>query len=451
MTNSSALNKLLKKFSSWPKLVQSVSWLKCFVHYIESKRTIRGMVNKISLSEIYAASRIIIKIVQQQYFSEELEALKSGWPVKKNSKLNSLCPILIESAICVGGGLRHAPVSPQAIHPLLIPSEHSIATLLIRHYHEILGHADQEHILSVLRQKFWIINARALTRRILRSCIPCRERHEHVMKQMMGDLPESRLVLHEPPFTFTGLDFFGPFHVKRGWATEKVYGCIFVCLTSRAIHVTDVGSLETDAFIQALRRFICIRGAAKEIWSDNGTSFAGAEREMTLAIQQLDQEMIQRSLHEKEVEWHCQPFKKWHLQPPTASHMSGVWEHLIRSVRNTTKAVLGHPHALVTRETLRTVFAEAVGILKSRPLCPSSDDPSDPITPSHLLQQRQGIFLPPGNFQEEDIHSRKQWRRGQLLTNHFWNRWLRKYLPLLQERKKWIFKRRNLAVKWQFL
>ena len=112
------------------------------------------------------------------------------------------------------------------------------------------------------------------------------------MNQMMGDLPESRLVPHEPPFTFTGLYFFGPFHVKRGRATEKVYGCIFVCFTSRAIHVEDVRSLETDSFIQALRCFICIRGAAKEIWSDNGTNFAGAEREMTLAIQQLDQEMI---------------------------------------------------------------------------------------------------------------------------------------------------------------
>ena len=112
------------------------------------------------------------------------------------------------------------------------------------------------------------------------------------------------------------------------------------------------------------------------------------------------------------------------------------------------KAIFGHPHAFVTRETLRTVFAEVVGILNSRPLCRSSDDPSDrePITPSHLLQQRQGMSLPLGAFQNEDLHSRKQWRRGQLLSNHFWTRWQREYLPLLQDRKKWIQKRRNLAV-----
>ena len=221
-----------------------------------------------------------------------------------------------------------------------------------------------------------------------------------------------------------------------------------MCFTSRANHVEDVGSLETDAFIQALRRFICTRGAVKEIWSDNGTNFTGGEREIKLAIQDLDHRIIQRSLNEKDVEWQCQPLVKWHFQPPTASHMSGVWERLIRSVRNAMKAIFGHPHAFVTRETLRTVFGEVVGILNSRPLCPSSDDPSDrePIAPSHLLQQRQGMSLPLGAFQNEDLHSHKQWRKGQLLSNHFWTRWQREYLPLLQERKKWILKRRNLAV-----
>ena len=90
-----------------------------------------------------------------------MEALESGKPIKKDSKLSKL------SAICVGGRLRHAPVASQAKHPLVIPSQHPIALLLIRHHHEILGHAGREHVLSVLRQKFSILNARALTTEIL--------------------------------------------------------------------------------------------------------------------------------------------------------------------------------------------------------------------------------------------------------------------------------------------
>ena len=100
------------------------------------------------------------------------------------------------------------------------------------------------------------------------------------------------------------------------------------------------------------------------------------------------------------------------LQP--ASHMSGVWERLIRSVCKTMKAILGNPNALIGLEALRTVFAEVVIILNSRPLSPSSDDPNDPepLTQNHLLLQKKHLALPPGLFVHEDLFGRKQWRRA---------------------------------------
>ena len=83
------------------------------------------------------------------------------------------------------------------------------------------------------------------------------------------------------------------------------------------------------------------------------------------------------------------------------------------------KAVLGDPNAFVGLETLRTVFAEVVTILNSRPLTPVSDDPSDyePLTPSHFLLQWQDFALPPGCFEREDLYRRKQWRRAQFLAD----------------------------------
>ena len=113
----------------------------------------------------------------------------------------------------------------------------------------------------------------------------------------------------------------------------KVYGCIFVCFNNRAIHIEDVGSLETYAFIQALRRFISLRGSPKKIWSDNRTNFTGAEKELSRSIQDLDDGTIRRELHRYETDWYRCAVPEWHFQPPTASHMSGVWERLIRSVR----------------------------------------------------------------------------------------------------------------------
>ena len=189
---------------------------------------------------------------------------------------------------------------------MIIPNQHHIAEIIVSYYHHALDHAGREHVLSIVRQRYWILNARGLTRRILRECVSCRRRNE---SQMMGELPTARVTAYEPPFTFTGLDFFGPFNIKRGRSSQKIYGCIFVCFATRAVHIEDVGSLETDSFIQALRRFIALRRAAKEIWSDNGVNFIAAEKELRRAKNEWNQRAIIECTQEKGVEWHFQPFK----------------------------------------------------------------------------------------------------------------------------------------------
>jgi hypothetical protein len=258
------------------------------------------------------------------------------------------------------------------------------------------------------------------------------------MTQEMAELPKVRLTPFEPPFTNTGVDFFGPLMVKHGRGSAKRYGCIFVCMASRAIHLELAQSLETGDFIMVLRRFLNIRGNVKQLRSDNGTNFVGAERELREALENWNQHQIEEHLVQRGIEWI--------FHPPYASHMSGVWERLIRGVKRSLKAILGRN--LVKEEVLRTVLSEAQGIANSRPLCPNSDDPRDmePLTPSHLLLQRPAINLPTGNFDEADLYSRKTWRQSQVLSDHFWKRWLHEYLPTLQQRQKWLRPQRNLAV-----
>ena len=89
----------------------------------------------------------------------------------------------------------------------------------------------------------------------------------------MAGFPKERRIPYEPPFTYAGLDFFATFYVKRRRGSEKVYGCLFTCFISRAVHIEDLSLLETDAFIPVLHRFISNRGCPKEICSDNGTNF----------------------------------------------------------------------------------------------------------------------------------------------------------------------------------
>ena len=447
-TSESNVEQIFLRYSSWPRLLRVMAWVLRFVKRLKKVKSDHQISKAITLAELQEAGQEISRLAQRQVLQEDYSALVQGRQVKAQSKLANLSPTLVDGVIRVGGRIHRAPIAFDAAHPIILPREHPVSILIVRHYHRALGHAGREHVLSVIRQKYWILGARSLVKNVSRQCVTCRKRSANPMKQRMGDLPKERLVPYQPPFTYTGQDFFGPFHVKRGRSTMKVYGCIFVCFNSRAVHIEDVSSLETDAFIQALRRFIAVRGCPKEIWSDNGTNFTGAEKELRRSVKELNAETIEKEFHSKEVEWYSCPLPKWQFQPPTASNMSGVWERLIRSVRKAMKGVLGDPNATIGCETLRTVFAEVTAILNDRPLCPCSDDPNDAeaLTPNHFLLQRKNIVVPPGVFGKGDIYGCRQWRQAQFLADCIWTRWLREYIPMLQRRQKWILDRRNLAV-----
>jgi len=138
------------------------------------------------------------------------------------------------------------------------------------------------------------------------------------MQQFMGSLPRARLEAYHPLFTFTGVGLFGPLTVKWGCRTAKRWGRLFTCLTTCAVYLEVTPSLVTDDFIMVLCQFISKRGPPKEIWSDRGTNFVGANRELKGAIAHW--ETIERQLQQKGI--------KWIFQPPAAPHMSGVWERL---------------------------------------------------------------------------------------------------------------------------
>lgn len=119
----------------------------------------------------------------------------------------------------------------------------------------------------------------------------------------MADLPKERIVPDLPPFTNVGVDYFGPVGIKRGRATCKRYEVLFTCMASRAVHLEVANSLETDACINAIRRFISRRGQVVHIRSDNGTNFIGAERELREAVGELNHERIQGALISAGVKW----------------------------------------------------------------------------------------------------------------------------------------------------
>ena len=163
----------------------------------------------------------------------------------------------------------------------------------------------------------------------------------------MADLPSGRLTLDRPPFTFVGIDYFSPFLVRLKRSSVKRYGCLFTCLASRAVHIEISHSLDTNSFIDALRRFIVRRGSPEIIRSDNGTNFHGDERELRSALSEWNQQRINAFTSQREI--------KWIFNPLTASHMGGVWERIVQSVKSILKALLREQ--LVNDESLLNLMA----------------------------------------------------------------------------------------------
>jgi len=193
-----------------------------------------------------------------------------------------------------------------------------------------------------------------------------------------------------------------------------------------------------------LRRFVARRGKVRQNDCDNGSNFIGAKNEFERAFREFDHNKISEFLLTQNCDWIT-----WRNNVPLASHMGGVWERQIRTVRNILSAML-HDHAgHLDDESFRTLLAEVECIVNSRPLTTENiHDPSSlPLSPNSILTMKNKVVLPPpGVFQKEDMYCRKRWRQVQHLANEFWLRWKKEYIQSLQQRQKWNQAKRNVKV-----
>ncbi|KAK7899128.1 hypothetical protein WMY93_019981 [Mugilogobius chulae] len=434
------VSQFIQYFSSWTSLRKSVAWilrikewlmgcarkrkeLKLAMaksdlakeqqeHIMEDKmQTFRRtkVTGNLTVEDVQKAELAIVKYCQLKNYAEELDSLEKGQPVKRTSHLRKLNPQLQNGVIRVGGRLSNLSMPVETKHPVILPKDLHVSELLLRHIHQEVGHGGRNHMLSKLRERYWITGASTAIRKVLSRCIICRRMNALPAQQKMADLPSERIVPDEPPFTRVGVDCFGPFEVKSRRSMVKRYGVIFTCLAIRAVHIEIAMSLETDSFINALRRFIARRGQVRELRSDNGTNFTGAERELKIAIEQWNQAHIGDVMLQRGI--------KWNFNPPAGSHHGGAWERLIRSVRKVLNSTLRVQN--LDEEGLHTVLCEAEAILNSRPITKASLDVNDleALTPNHLLLLKTSPSLPPGVFEPNDIRPILEILNSDVFTN----------------------------------
>ena len=426
------LLKFIESYSSWLGLCRGVAWLLRFRYLLQHRSESRFQTGVLSASEIHDGSLAILRVVQRNHYEEEFNQLTKNRNVHKNSALRMLDPYIDNGLIRVGGRLLRANLTSEGKHPVVVPGKSHVAELLIRECHARLGHLGTASVLGELRQKYWVVRGTSVVKRVLHHCVVCRKVQGQRVYQKMADLPECRVSHGEKAFSNCGLDCFGPFHVKRGRAQAKRYGLIFTCMAMRAIHLEIVCDLSTDGAYNAIRRFLSRRGPVEKFFSDNGTNFIGARKEM---MKHLGSHELQTQVGNRGIEWV--------FTAPRASHHGGAWERLIRVVRRVLESMMGTQ--VLTDEGLSTLFCEVEMAVNSRPLAVMTADERelDVLSPMKLLTLGN---CPVVSGFEENQYSRRRWRQVQYMADLFWRRWRREYRSLLQQRSRWTKVGRNVEV-----
>ncbi|XP_071562311.1 uncharacterized protein [Temnothorax nylanderi] len=314
---------LLNNYSSLSRIERILAWIVRFVFNVRMNRDNRKF-GFLSIDEIRRARQLLIMAVQRVHFCEETSNLLSGRQIHSNSKLLSLHPFMDETGLLrVGGRIQNSQVSFGKKHPIILPSDSKFTRLLFDREHRRLLHVGPQALLYSIREIYWPLKGKIIARKITHDCITCFRNKPKPLLQIMGQLPADR-VTPTRPFFVIGVDFAGPITTLvnrgRGRKTNKSYISLFICFSTRAVHLEAVSDLSTASFLAALRRFVGRRGCPQRIYSDNATNFVGSKNELHEMYRLLDRE-------KQDVTEFCISHNiEWKFIPPSSPHMGGLWE-----------------------------------------------------------------------------------------------------------------------------
>ena len=302
-----------EQHSHYTRLTRVMAWMLRFINSCRKK--VASHTFKLSVRELHEAEVHQVRVHQAHEFRDEIAHLNSQVPLPRRSCLASLTPFLDqENVLRVGGRKANSDLTQDQKHPMIILGRSHLAHLIIRKEHQNLFHAGPTLTFASVSQKYHLVGGMRCVKSVTRACVICRRYMGRSEQQQMGQLPKERLT-PAPVFSNVGVDYAGPLLLKTGHTRKpvlkKAYVCVFVCLAVKAIHLELVTELTTEAFITTFRRFIARRGCPTDVFSDHGTNFVGADRQLTELQEFLEQSKMQDAIATsgavQGIQWHFIP------------------------------------------------------------------------------------------------------------------------------------------------
>ena len=432
------------KFSSLTKLTKVIAWVwRAARKWLERKKQ-PGKQPKWEAQSKERTKEIVLTVKEREDALKDLFlAAQKGitFPVTALSRLAVYKDV--DSGLLVCGGRIQRLNEDKTAVPIL-PYKAWVSTLLAREAHNS-NHEGVAGTLLRMRKKAWVIRGQRLAQRVVNSCVICRKNNARRCKQIMSELPLERTT-PASPFEFTTMDLFGPYAVRdevKKRTRLKVWGVVFCCMASRAIHTDVVSDQSSEGFLLAYQRFTSLRGHPRKLWSDPGTNFVGAKpalEQLYSFLDKLDRAELEENAAKNGTEW------SWKIHPADSPHRNGAAEAAVKIVKRALSNLGGNGE--FTWGELQTFLFMASNLANERPIGARSqaqEDCVEYVTPNSLLLGRANPKGDPGDFQFDGYpFKRLQLIQGEV--KRFWEKWCQLSGPNLFIRNKWHTKERNVAV-----
>ena len=321
-------------------------------------------------------------------------------------------------------GLLRVSSRVSGCRPIFVPKNCGLDRILVRQFHEQIGHGGVSSTMAKVREQFWIPQLRVLVKSVIHECNKCKiHRARPLHPPTTAALPEFRTEMTHP-FAVTGVDFAGPLLYRTAKKkTKKAYVALFTCTATRAVHLKLCKTMAAEEFKRILKDFVARRGAPDTIVSDNASTFKATDHWLDGLSQNED---LFNYLNTQRI--------KWRFNLARAPWWGGFYERMVGIMKASLSKVVGR--ALLTYDELEEVLLDIECFMNNRPLCYQEEEIEHPIlTPNLLLHGASAYFL------EEDTDAMDEkglvTRRMKFLKTcrqHLRKRWQTEYIHALEER-----------------
>ena len=401
------------RFSSYPKLLRVIAYAHRFLFNVKNVVKQKG---PLRAEEINNAELRILHQIQE--------------PMSNSTKFKEICQSLKvfmsdNGLFKVTGRVRESITQPELI---LLPKDNHVTSLIVEMSHKQVLHSGVASTLSKVRTKFWIPKGRQYVKKVISQCTTCKRYHgASYSKPDEGNLPSFRID-HSTPFSYTGVDYFGPLYVKCSSklpSCEKVWVLLFTCATSRAVHLELVSDMTSEEFILAFKRFISRKGTPVYIRSDNAKTFKSAAGKLRNLF---DLKIVADYLSNKKIHW------EFNLEK--APWWGGFWERLVKTTKIALIKTIRKSN--LRYEELSTILAEIEAMINDRPLTYIDEDSLQPLTPAHLLygSREANLYDTNFDFENNEQHLKGRYHHMKKVLQDAKKRWTKEYVTELRKYKK---------------